>query len=61
MLHYASINSSFLSSIPPFPFKDAMGEESAAYMHMKMDVALAAHVYYLKVGLWDQLLNAVLH
>ena len=26
VLHYASVDSPFPSSIPPFPFKEAMGE-----------------------------------
>ena len=43
----------FPSPIPPIPFKEEMGEYSAAYMGVNLYTGVKQ---YLKVGLWGQLL-----
>ena len=41
---YASVDSPFPSSIPPFPFKDGIGEYSAAYMLCNIHTSVKQHV-----------------
>ena len=43
-LHYASLDSPLPSSIPPFPFKDGIGEYSAAYMLCNIHTSVKQHV-----------------
>ena len=45
---YACVDSPFPSSIPPFPFKEGMGEYNAAYMRVNLYTCVKQH---LKVGL----------
>ena len=54
VLHYASVDSPFLSYIPPLPFKRGMGEQSAAYMWANLYTSVKQ---YSKVVLRDQLIN----